>query len=292
MMKRYFVVVLTLVFFLDLSGQETKYKPVKYPVTYEAKIDLIYTKIDDWEGRMDIYFNPVSQKPTPIVINIHGGGWNHGVKESKTGFSSFFKEGFAVANVEYRLVNISKAPGAIEDIRCALLYLHKHAKELNIDTHKIVIMGGSAGGHLALMAGLLNNNRKFDRNCIYDGNIKIAAIIDKYGPTDLTLLKNKGSVKKWLGDGSKNRKFIESVSPLYYVDKNSPPVLIVHGTKDPIIPYEQSSLLYEKLKAHNVKTEFISIEEGVHGKFSKEQRLMLNKKMWSFLEELELKKNQ
>ncbi|WP_108805591.1 alpha/beta hydrolase [Aquimarina sp. Aq107] len=291
MKKRHFVLALTLVFFLDLSGQETKYKPVKYPATYEAKIDLIYTKIDDWEGRIDIYSNPVSQKPTPIVINIHGGGWNHGVKESKTGFSSFFKEGFAVANVEYRLVNISKAPGAIEDIRCALIYLQKHAKELNIDTRKIVIMGGSAGGHLALMAGLLNNNRKFDRDCAYDGNIKIAAIIDKYGPTDLTLLKNKGSVKKWLGDGYKNRKFIESVSPLYYVDKNSPPVLIVHGTKDPIIPYEQSSLLYEKLKEHDVKTEFISIEEGVHGKFSKEQRLMFNKKMWSFLEELELKKN-
>ena len=162
MKKRHFVLALTLVFFLDLSGQETKYKPVKYPATYEAKIDLIYTKIDDWEGRIDIYSNPVSQKPTPIVINIHGGGWNHGVKESKTGFSSFFKEGFAVANVEYRLVNISKAPGAIEDIRCALIYLHKHAKELNIDTRKIVIMGGSAGGHLALMAGLLN----LFRHCI------------------------------------------------------------------------------------------------------------------------------
>lgn len=290
-MKRYFVVVLTLVFFLDVSGQETTYKTVKYPATYEAKIDLIYTKIDDWEGRMDIYSNPVSQKPTPIVINIHGGGWNHGVKESQTGFTSFFKEGFAVANVEYRLVDISTAPGAIEDIRCALIYLHKHAKELNIDTRKIVIMGGSAGGHLALMTGLLNNNRKFDRNCAYDGNIKITAIIDKYGPTDLTLLKNKGSVKRWLGDGYKNRKFIESVSPLYYVDKNSPPVLIVHGTKDPIIPYEQSSLLYQKLKEHKIKTEFISIEEGVHGKFSREQRLMFNEKMWLFLEELELKKN-
>ncbi len=289
--KRYFLlVILSLGFFLNVSCQETTYKPVKYPNNYKAQIDVVYTKIEHWEGRMDIYTNPISEKPTPIVINIHGGGWNHGVKESQTGFGYFFKKGFAVANVEYRLVDVSPAPGAIEDLRCALIYLYKHAKALNIDTNKIVVMGGSTGGHLALMTGLLGNNRKFDTNCEYDTKIKIAAIIDKYAPSDLTLMI-KGSVKRWLGDAYKNKEFIESVSPFYYVDKNSPPILIIHGTKDPYVPYQQSVLLYEKLKANNIKTELVTIEGGGHGKFSKEQRLMLNEKIWRFLNELELTKD-
>lgn len=289
MTRNYLFLIFTLVFFLNSFGQNKQYKPVKYPSNYEAKINLFYTKVDNWVGRMDIYSNPSSIKPTPIVINIHGGGWNHGTKESQTGFNSFFKEGYAVANVAYRLVNISPAPGAIEDIRSALIYLCNHAEELNIDTKKIVIMGGSSGAHLALMAGLLNNDRKFDRNNTYEGNIEIAAIIDKYGPTDLNLLKRNGSVKRWLGEGYENRKFIKSVSPLYYIDKNSPPVFIVHGDKDPIIPYGQSVFLYEKLNENNIKSEFITIKGGVHGKFTKEQRLMLQEKMWLFLEEIGLK---
>ncbi|MGO8609857.1 hypothetical protein ACC848_43655, partial [Rhizobium johnstonii] len=68
---------------------------------------------------------------------------------------------------------------------CALIYLISNAKKLNIDVNKIVIMGGSAGGHLALMGGLLENNRIFDNNCKSKENIKVAAIIDKYGITDV-----------------------------------------------------------------------------------------------------------
>ncbi|MEQ9307179.1 MAG: prolyl oligopeptidase family serine peptidase, partial [Marinoscillum sp.] len=87
-------------------------------------------------------------------------------------------------------------------------------------------------------------------------------------------------------DGYEDREFIESVSPLYHVNENSPPVLIVHGANDPIVPYEQSVLLYEKLKANNVKTKFVTIKEGLHGKFSKEERSIFIEKMWSFIGEL------
>src|SRR5690606_5817577 len=131
-----------------LNGQEKQYKPVEFPEGYKAQIDVVYTQVNGWDGRMDLYTNPNSEKPTPVVINIHGGGWNHGVKESQTGYGSFFKNGYAVANVEYRLVDVAPAPAAIQDVRCALIYLYKHAKELNIDTNKIVVMGGSSGGHL------------------------------------------------------------------------------------------------------------------------------------------------
>lgn len=272
-----------------LNGQEKQYKPVEFPEGYKAQIDVVYTQVNGWDGRMDLYTNPNSEKPTPVVINIHGGGWNHGVKESQTGYGSFFKNGYAVANVEYRLVDVAPAPAAIQDVRCALVYLYKHAKELNIDTNKIVVMGGSSGGHLALMAGLLANDKRFDTNCSYDGEIKVAAIIDKYGVTDLVPLSDWKSAKRWLGKGFEDKEFTKSVSPLYYVSKNSPPVIIVHGDEDPTVPYRQSVVLYEALQKHGVKSDFLTIEGGLHGKFSKEEKSLFSKRMWTFLDELGLK---
>jgi acetyl esterase/lipase len=139
--------------FLILSGivtygqvENTNFS-VKFPENYLAKIDVVYTRVNNWDGRMDLYTNPDAEKPTPLVINIHGGGWNHGAKETQTGFGSFFNNGYAVANVEYRLVDVAPAPAAIQDVRCALIYIYRHAEELNIDTNKIVVMGGSSGGH-------------------------------------------------------------------------------------------------------------------------------------------------
>lgn len=208
---------------------------------------------------MDLYANMKSTKPTPVVINIHGGGWNHGEKESQSGFGSFFKNGYAVANVEYRLVQVAPAPAAIEDVRCALIYLYNNAKTLNIDINKIVVMGGSSGGHLALMTGLLGNDKRFDTNCYFDADIKVAAIIDKYGVSDLLPLSYWKSAKNWLGTNYNNKSFIESVSPVFHVSASSPPIFIVHGDEDPTVPFSQSEVLYEKLKEYNITTEFLTI---------------------------------
>ncbi len=135
--------------------------------------------------------------------------------------------GFAVANIEYRLTPQATAPAAVEDARCALIYLIKNAKALNIDVNKIVVMGGSAGGHLALMAGLLANDHRFDGNCPGVENIKVAAIIDKYGITDVLdwgYGKNitSKSAARWLGDKANDAAFARSVSPINYVSKDNP----------------------------------------------------------------------
>lgn len=288
MKKLFLVFMVSIGFAFYTNCQNTTYKPVSFPDHYRAQIDIIYTQVNNWEGRMDLYTNPNSEQATPIVINIHGGGWNHGEKESQTGFGSFFKNGYAVSNVEYRLVDVAPAPAAIEDVRCALIYLYKHAKALNIDTNKIVIMGGSSGGHLALMAGLLGNNKKFDTHCSFEGNVKVAAIINKYGVTNLTPLSQWKSAKNWLGQGYNNKAFIASVSPLYYVSEQSPPTFIIHGDADPIVPYQQSVMLYEKLKQHHIKTEFMTVKNGLHGKFSKEDNADFSENLWTFLKELKL----
>lgn len=266
-------------------------KPVVFPAGYIAKLDVVYTKVNGWDGRADLYLNLNASKPTPVIINIHGGGWKSGTKESQGGFNTFFKTGFAVANMEYRLSGQAKAPAAIEDTRCMLAYLIKNAKELNIDPNKIVIMGGSAGGHLALMGGLLGNDHRFDTNCRGVENIKVAAIIDKYGITDVWDWtfgpeSKSSSPKLWLGDNVKNESFIKSVSPIYYVTKNSPPIFIVHGDADPTVPYQQSVDLYKKLQKLGVKSQFITVAGGVHGKFDKEKNAEINNSIIEFLKSI------
>ncbi|MBP9103961.1 MAG: alpha/beta hydrolase [Chitinophagaceae bacterium] len=266
----------------------TIYKPVEYPDGFTAQIDIVYTQVDGWDGRMDLYLPPKSKVLSPVVINIHGGGWNHGVKESQTGYSTFFKKGFAVANIEYRLTGQATAPAAIEDTRCALIYLIKNAKALNIDVNKIVIMGGSSGGHLALMGGLLANDHRFDTNCPGVSTIKVAAIIDKYGITDVWdwgYGKNitSKSAKNWLGKYSTDEAFAKSVSPINYVAKDSPPVFIVHGDADPTVPYQQSVDLHKKLVEAGVKTQFITVVGGLHGKFEKEKNSEINKAVMDFI---------
>ena len=82
------------------TNADTTYKPVEYPAGYTAQLNVVYTKVNDWEGKVDLYLPPSSKKGNPVIMNIHGGGWKNGVKESQGGFSTFFKAGYAVANLE------------------------------------------------------------------------------------------------------------------------------------------------------------------------------------------------
>ncbi|MCX6209260.1 MAG: alpha/beta hydrolase, partial [Bacteroidetes bacterium] len=190
----------------------------------------------------------------------------------------------------------AKAPAAVEDVRAAILYIVQHAKEYNIDPNKIVVMGGSAGGHLALMGGLLQNQNVFDGQYKNVKNYTIAAIIDKYGITDVwdwAYGKNitSKSATNWLGEKAKDSVFAKSVSPIYYVKKTSPPTFIVHGDADPTVPYQQSVALKSKFDEVGAKSEFVTIPGGLHGKFSKEQNTELNKSIIKFLTDLKIINN-
>jgi acetyl esterase/lipase len=293
-MKKMFLSIVLLFSMQVFAQQDTAVKKVvKVPKGYESKVDVVYSVIGSWEGKQDIYYNPTATKPTPIIFNIHGGGWKNGTKDSQGGFNTFFKMGFAVGNIGYRLTGTAKAPAAVEDVRAAILYVVKNAKELNIDPHKIVVMGGSAGGHLALMAGLLQNDNKFDGAYKDVKDFTIAAIIDKYGIADVWdwaygIHKTSSSATQWLGDRAKDEKFAKSVSPIYYVKRTSPPTLIIHGDADPTVPYEQSVALKKKFDEVGAKSEFITVPGGLHGKFTKEQNDELFKQMETFLRSLNI----
>lgn len=275
-------------FLVKAQDAEQEFKKVEYPTGYTERLNTVYKQVNGWDGKMDLYLPAKEKGRSPVIINIHGGGWNKGSKESQTGFNTFFKRGYAVANIAYRLVQVAPAPAAIEDVRCALIYLIKNADELNIDVNKIIIMGGSAGGHLALMGGLLDNDNLFDKDCMGTvKNVKVAAIIDKYGITDVSAWSSK-SAPLWLKEKAKDANFIKSVSPINYVKKTSPPVFIVHGDADPIVPYQQSVDLYKKLQSLGVKSEFMTIEGGLHGKFPSDKNSELNKRIVEFLKGLGL----
>src|SRR5690606_30218273 len=293
-MKKLILISLLLGFSSFASSQQPEeFPPVDYPKGYSAQLNTNYVTVGDWKGLMDLYLPPRSAGPSPVVINIHGGGWNKGSKESQRGFGSFFKRGYAVANIGYRLVQVAPAPAAVEDVRCALIYLINNAESLNIDTQKIVITGGSAGGHLALMGGLLGNDRRFDGNCpAPKDEIRVSAIINKYGVADVDDWAHgkhtSRSATAWLGAGVDDVEFRRSVSPYYHVKKDSPPVFTVHGNADPIVPYQQSVDLHIKLDKLGVKNQFLTVEGGGDGKFPDAKKREVAALAMNFLDSLGL----
>ena len=287
-----FILLLSSLICAQEAEQETEYPPVKVPSNYTAQKNVVYKTVDDWKGTLDLYLPADTSKPVPLIIDVHGGGWWHGVKESHYDFDVFFKQNWAVANVEYRLAGQSRAPSALEDVRCALIFLIKNAARLHVNPDKIVIMGNSAGGHLALMTGFLGNNHLFDKDCETIENIKVMAIIDKYGGVDLRdpekwLTK---SLKIWVKSKINNTDFLSSVSPITYVNEKCPPVIIIHGDADPTISYTQSETLNDKLEAAGVKHEFITVPGGGHGKFGDKADAEINKGIVEFLNEVGINK--
>ncbi len=261
---------------------------VAYPSNYNGLLDVVYKNVNSTNCRMDIYYPTDATTPVPVVINMHGGGWVGGYKEEQGGFSPFFDRGFAVANVEYRMRNEILAPAAVEDVRGAMQYLLNHADELHIDRNKIIFQGGSAGGHLALTGGYLQNNRIYDNDCQqYSGTIKIMAVIDKYGATDLlTFAPVYPGMVVWLGTHANDTAFIKSLSPIEMVNSNTPPTYIIHGDADPTIPYSQSVKLQAALQAAGVKNKFTTVPGGGHGGFPDAYNTQMTNEVNTFLTEV------
>lgn len=297
MRKASLVVGLLFSLFLHLSAQvgDTDYKPVPIPEGFTKQLDVVYKKVNDWDGRVDIYLPPKKDKPVPVVINMHGGAWRKGTKEAQSGFNTYFKLGFAVANVGYRLSSQGAAPAAIEDVRCVMQYLINHADSLHIDVMKIIFAGSSAGAHLALMAGLTaNTNNPFDRDCTVSVKpYKIAAIIAQSTPSflysttpggEVQVLKD-GAIYEWFGDRKDDAKFAQKLSPVTYINKDNPPVFLSHGDADPRVPYQQSVDLDAMLTKAGVKHVFITVSGGGHGGYPKEKQDEIKDTITEFLKE-------
>jgi len=258
------------------------------PAGVAVKKDIIYKSLNGWDGKLDVYFPAEVSKARPLVMYIHGGGWVHGRKEDEyPKIEVLVQKGYVVANVEYRLAAAAPAPAAVEDVRCAFSYLLNNAKEFKIDSRNVFMMGGSAGGHLALMAGLLDKNKVFDAGCTMP-QFRIAGIIDKYGPADLlnwdSVIKPGNASSAWIAQRVTDTSYVSSVSPVSYVSSESPAVLIIHGDQDKSVPISQSETLYKKLQDKKVDAEFFIVKGGKHGNFPAEDTLVMNTTMIAFIE--------
>lgn len=123
---------------------------------YDIIPNVIYATANGTQLKLDLYEPRDRSTPLPTLVLFHGGGWVAGLKERNVlQLLPYISLGWAVINVEYRTASSSLAPAAVEDCRCALRWVATHAKEFGFDTSKIVLTGGSAGGHLALITGML-----------------------------------------------------------------------------------------------------------------------------------------
>ena len=256
------------------SGAAAQDSPLAWAARLENNYRIVpnvtYLTASNWDAKLDLYVTRTPDKPLPTLIFIHGGGWTGGTKEGRDlAILPYLDMGMNVVNVEYRLARVAQAPAAVEDCRCALRWVIQHAKEYGVDVNKIVVSGDSAGGHLALTTGMLPASAGLDRECPGPDNLKVAAIVNWYGISDVSELLDGPNMKayavQWLGSASDREQIARRVSPLTYVRAGLPPVLTIHGDADPTVPYTQSVRLHKALTDAGVANELMTIPGGKHG---------------------------
>jgi acetyl esterase/lipase len=255
---------------------------------YRVVPNITYQVANQYEAKLDLYLPRNGAKPAPTVVYIHGGGWVGGTKEGVVlRLLPYMKHGMAVVNVEYRLARVSLAPAAVADCRCALRWVIEHAEEHGFDTSRIVVTGGSAGGHLSLMTGMLDPAAGLDNECFGDKPLKVAAIVNFYGITDVNDLlsgpNQKSYAVEWLGSLGNAQEVAKRVSPLTYVRQGLPPILTIHGDADPTVPYQHAVRLHEALDKAGVPNELLTVPGGKHGGFTNEETLKVQKTIDQFL---------
>ena len=274
-----YLVLLTIAGFYQARAQEGNSWTYNFVNDYRIVPNVVYSTSNNYQSMLDVYMRNKGGTPNPTVIYIHGGGWVAGAKESSIGsILPYLEMGLSVVNVEYRLARVSLAPAAVVDCRLALRWVFKNAKQYGFDTTRIVVTGGSAGGHLALMTGMLTAADGFDvpTDWDYAGVLpKVAAIVNWFGITDVNDLLSGPNEQKyavyWIGNQENKESMARRVSPLTYVRKGLPPIFTVQGDKDQLVPYTQGVRLHEALDKAGVQNEMLTIPGGRHGGFSKEE---------------------
>ena len=251
------------------------------PSRFQAQSDLTYLTVNGHESKLDIYRRRGPGGPDPVMIYFHGGGWVSGHKGDGMMYTlAWLEMGWDVVNVEYRLAAVAPAPGAIEDCLCALRWVANHAAEYQIDPARIVVMGDSAGGHLALMAGMAPVRAALDRPCNPSGASpipRVAAIVNWYGVTDVTDFlrdpKRRAGALQWFVNAPNREDLARRVSPVTWARRDLPPIITIHGDSDPSVPYSQALRLRDALNAVHAPNELVTVTGGKHGGFTPEERI-------------------
>ena len=244
--------------------------------------DIAYVIHGSPRQTLDLYA-PKKGKDLPLIVWIHGGAYLFGSKE---GFPvepvplHLLLEGYAVASINYRLSPEPLFPAQLEDCKAALRWLRAHAGEFGFDPNRIVVWGASAGGNLAALLGTTGEVRDFDVGENLGHSSRVQAACDFFGPTDFLQMDahrlpdgqihdapDSPESKLIGGPIQDNPDAVRRVNPITYVTKGAAPFLIVHGTLDRLVPFNQSQLLATALEAAGGPVTFHPVEGGGHGEY-------------------------
>jgi acetyl esterase/lipase len=222
--------------------------------------DLVYAQ---WPGfrplRLDMYLPPDRGTEHPMVMYIHGGGWQNGHARQSGAFENWpatlamiASRGYVVTSVNYRLGGEAVFPAAIQDVKTALRWLRAHASEYGIDKDRFLVWGASAGGHLAGLAGTSGGVEALEPVELPEElaaeSDAVQATIGWYGIYDLTEMGERG------GPGGYFTGQLAEASPATYVDGSDGAFLLIHGSEDPVIDYRQSIAFNDLLNSHNLRS--------------------------------------
>ena len=229
--------------------------PSAAPVAAGGPDAFVYRRVDGHALRLDAF--PVAAQRAPAVVVVHGGGWHRGHSGWYSGVArDLAAGGFAAFSIDYRLSTTAAFPAAVDDVRAAVEWLRAHAGELGIDPSRIALLGGSAGGHLALLAATGPDA------------VDVAGVVAWSAPTDLAALATSARLRpivaQLLGcDAAECPGRATAASPVHTVDGEAPPLFLATGS-DEFVPATQASALHERATALGVQSELVVVPGPRH----------------------------
>lgn len=230
---------------------------------------VIYDEHDGKPLRADVYRPRDTAERLPLVLLVHGGSWRSGRRTDMEEYAyDIACAGHVAATIDYRLVNKTIVfPAPVADVLAALRFFRQHADDFGIDPARVCLLGLSAGGNLALLPGLAKDVSVFDPSLPAGQSAGIACIVNLFGPTDFTIDPATATdeqinlVEGYLGGSLSDIPFNTRVaaSPISYARADGPPVLIVHGTADPLVPVAQARTLHAVLDAAGEENIYVEI---------------------------------
>ncbi len=279
MIARLFPYLLPLIAVLCAPVMTTAAPPS--PPGFFALRDLDYANQNNPRQKLDLYLpEKPSKKPLPLIVYIHGGGWESGSKNEPGVLLHFIQKGYAGASIGYRLTNEAKWPAQIHDVKAAMRWLKAHAKDHGFDAEKIGLFGISAGGQLVSLLGTSDGVSELDGTVGTAGTLpKIACVANFCGPANFLSFPGKGSIidseksgtaitKLFGGPMSQHLAEAKAASPITYVSRDDPPFLHIHGTADTLVPLSQAEEFDAALDKAGVSSTLLTGEGAPHVFFS------------------------
>jgi acetyl esterase/lipase len=231
-----------------------------------------YSRAGDVKLQLNIS-RPKSDKRAPAILCIHGGGFRAGKREAwDARCQKMAERGYVAATVTYRLAPQHPFPAAIHDVKAAVRWLRANADRYHIDPDHIGVVGDSAGGHLVQFLGVTESRPEFEgTGGAPDHSSRVSCVVNYYGPSDFTKSYGKSVdaaqvLPLWLGGDLEHEHHKHVLaSPLNWITPAAAPTLLIHGTEDKYVAFEQAQWAFDRMKAADVEVELLKLEGAGHG---------------------------